>query len=272
MGTGYWLQEPLWVTVWTGNAECATSILRSQAKHPADLLLCKAELICEAAHLKEIEFVRLAIETVPPFTAWPLVKRNSTYDAQERDQYAVDKLCRVLETTTDPQVFELLFPFMTATCKPYQRVWWESRGDYFETWGTKRLQRAMDDGVLPIVQQLLHIKFSIGPQPLVGALERGHDHIVRYLFEIGARLDGALAVAAKEGNVPMLKLLLEKGAGKNKESMKNALREALMEGEEGIFRRLVDSGQARGVFNNKGKECLKRDLLRNDMIALLKLI
>lgn len=270
--------SPILVAMRLGRAQCLTALIQSLADFPSELLLCRAEMFREADRLCSIEYMHLAIEADPPFTACPAI---STWEYgshnHTRKQSAVETLCRFLNDTTSPEVFNLLYPVMTANCQAGKKPYWEHylTGDDFGRWGTKRMYKAVRDGCLPIVKKLVELKFSVGPQPMVEALGSGHECMIEYFFSLNVRLDGALSVPARSGDVQMAQLLLDKGAGKNKGSVRNAVEEAMLHRNEDMVMFLVGKARAKGTLNKKAKASLKRALEfenKLEMLPLLKLL
>ncbi|KAI8722997.1 hypothetical protein NCS52_00154300 [Fusarium sp. LHS14.1] len=269
--------SPISVAMRLRRTQCLTALIKSLEEFPSELLLCRAEMMREADRLCNMEYMHLAIEADPPFTACPAVRpRDYVFHDDTRKEYAVKIFRDFFNTTTSLEIFDLLYPIMTANCQAGEVPYWDyynSRDD-FARWGTKRMYRAIRDGCLPIVKRLVQLKFSIGPQPMVEALESGHDCMVEYFLSLGVRFDGALAVPARTGDVQMAQLLLDKGAGKNKESMRNAVEEAMIHGNEDMVRFLIGKVPAKGLLNKKAKVNLKRvleDKNQPDMLPLLKL-
>ncbi|EEU40587.1 uncharacterized protein NECHADRAFT_75880 [Fusarium vanettenii 77-13-4] len=270
--------SPISVAMRLRRTQCLTALIKSLEDFPSELLLCRAEMMREADRLCNMEYMHLAIEADPPFTACPAVRpRDYGFYDDTRKEYAVKIFRDFFNTTTFLEVFDLLYPIMTANCQAGEVPYWDyynSRDD-FARWGTKRMYRAIRDGCLPIVKRLVQLKFSIGPQPMVEALESGYDCMVEYFLSLGVRFDGALAVPARTGDVQMAQLLLDKGAGKNKESVRNAIEEAMIHGNEDMVMFLIEKAPAKGLLNKKAKANLKRVLgYKNqpDMLPLLKLL
>ncbi|RSM05028.1 hypothetical protein CEP52_006521 [Fusarium oligoseptatum] len=262
-----------------GRNQCLAALIKSLGEFPTELLLCRAEIFREADRICKLEYMHLAVETDPPFTACPAVRlRDYGFYNDTRKEQAVRIFRDFFETTTMLEVFDLLYPIMTANCRAGETPFWEyySTGDDFARWGTKRMYKAIKGGALPIVKRLVQLKFSIGPQPMVEALESGYDCMVEYFFSLGVRLDGALAVTARSGNMQMAQYLLDRGAGKNKESVRSAIEDAMLDGNEDMVMFLIEKARAKGVLNKKAKADLKRRLLgyrgKPEMLPLLKLL
>ncbi|KAJ4327246.1 hypothetical protein N0V84_002376 [Fusarium piperis] len=270
--------SPILVAMRLGRVQCLTALIKSLAGFPSELLLCRAEIFREADRLCRIEYMYLAVETDPPFTACPAIRTSDSWlHTDTPKEYAVKVLGDFLNKTTSPEVFDLLYPIMTANCQAGKTPYWEyyRTNDDFGRWGTKRMYKAAHDGCLPIVKKLVELKFSIGSQPMVEALESGHECMVEYFLSLGVRLDGALAVPARSGDVQMVQFLLDKGAGKNKESVRNAVEEAMVHGNEDMVMFLIEKARAKGMLNKKAKTSLKRvlgDKNKLEMLPLLKLL
>ncbi|RTE81595.1 hypothetical protein BHE90_003860 [Fusarium euwallaceae] len=271
--------SPITVAMRLGRNQCLAALIKSLAEFPTELLLCRAEIFREADRICKLEYMHLAVETDPPFTACPALRlRDYGFYNDTRKEQAVRIFRDFFETTTMLEVFDLLYPIMTANCRAGETPFWEyySTGDDFARWGTKRMYKAIKDGALPIVKRLVQLKFSIGPQPMVEALESGYDCMVEYFLGLGVRLDGALAVTARSGNMQMAQYLLDRGAGNNKESVRSAVEEAMLDGNEDMVMFLIEKARAKGVLNKKAKADLKHRLLgyrgKPEMLPLLKLL
>ncbi|UPK90808.1 hypothetical protein LCI18_001743 [Fusarium solani-melongenae] len=270
--------SPISVAMQMRRNECLTALIKSLEDFPSELLLCRAKIFREADRMCNMEYMHLAIEADPPFTACPALRpRDYGFYDDTRKEHAVKIFRDFLNTTIFLEVFDMLYPIMTANCQAGKVPYWDyyGSGDNFERWGTKRMYKAIRDGSLPIVKRLVQHKFSIGPQPMVEALESGYDYMVEYFLSLGVRLDGALAVPARTGDVQMAQFLLDKGAGKNKESVRNAVEEAMIHGNEAMVMFLVEKAPAKGLLNKKAKANLKRvlgDKNKPDMLPLLKLL
>ncbi|KAM0425473.1 hypothetical protein ACHAPT_009262 [Fusarium lateritium] len=265
--------SPILIAMQCDNTKCAAALLQSLADFPSELLVCRAEMIREADRLYKLEYMHMAIQADPPFTECPEIRTLNYGYNRTRSEQAVDTFCNFFNDTTSLEVFDLLYPPMTANCRPGETPFWEryETMDDFVRWGTKRMYRAVRKGALPIVKRLVELKFSIGPQPMVEALEGGWPCMVEYFLSLGARLDGALAVPARAGNTQMVQLLLDKGAGENREGIRNAVEAAMLEGNEDMVRFLVEKTRAKGAFNKKTKANLKRHLEWRNMTEMLPL-
>ncbi|RSL68038.1 hypothetical protein CEP54_002967 [Fusarium duplospermum] len=270
--------SPITIAMRLGRNQCLSALIKSLAEFPTELLLCRAEIFREADRISKLEYMYLAVEADPPFTACPAIRLRDygTYNDTRKKQ-AIRIFRDFFETTTMLEVFDLLYPIMTANCEPGKTPYWEyyQTADDFARWGTKRMYKAIKDGSLPIVKRLVQLKFSTGPQPMVEALESGYDCMVEYFLSLGVRLDGALAVTARSGNMQMAQYLLDRGAGNNKESVQNAVVNAMVDGNEEMVMFLIEKARAKGVLNKTEKADLKRLLgckRKPEMLPLLKLL
>ncbi|KAM5356889.1 hypothetical protein ACJ41O_003535 [Fusarium nematophilum] len=272
----FWLGSPIAAAVRTGHIGCVVALLRSQTEHPTELLTCRADVIFHASIHGRADLVRLAIRYGPPLSECQgLWATASPGVHQTRVRCALAQIVQVMSMMNDLEIFDLLYPLLTLGCKMHQPVWWHYQGDDFGCWGMRKLQRAIGCGRLPMVKRLLGLGFKLGLHPLVEPIEKGHVDVVFYLIEAGARLDGALAAAVRQGKpgkAPMLTYLLERGAGRNKETMQMAIREAMWSGSEEMVRLLVDKGRGRGVFNKSAKAGLRRDLEKGGLENMVKLM
>ncbi|KAJ3528825.1 hypothetical protein NM208_g10031 [Fusarium decemcellulare] len=261
--TCLWVGSPAEIAVQTGNMECAILLMRNMAEYSDELDRCKLSMIVEAVRLQKLDFVAMVVETKPPLR--PCSRLYYMY----RDLYGI------VETTTEPRVFDLLYPIVSKTCKMGEFPWWQPYGPEFKTWGLRRLRRAVDDGCLPIVKTLLSFKFKLEQQPMVRAIQKGHENIVRYFVSIGASFEGALAAAAEEGNLEMARFLLENGGGKAIKDLRKAVWVAMMDNHEDIARLIIDSARNRRLLGGSKKAEWKRELEsrgRDNMLGLLELM
>ncbi|KAF4987757.1 hypothetical protein FGRMN_10181 [Fusarium graminum] len=168
------LESPVKVAVETGNIHCASIILHSLADHRHELYLGREEIITTVSLPKQVDFLRLAIESGPPLTAYNIVApslhdhlwMHSRGEPDTRTKAGVI-LSKMLETTTDLVVFDLAYKAVLAGYVEEEGVWWtvppESFGepaDTLSSWGARRLQRAVLDDSPRIVQRLLQLGYS----------------------------------------------------------------------------------------------------------------
>ncbi|KAF5009055.1 hypothetical protein FDECE_4707 [Fusarium decemcellulare] len=261
--TCLWVGSPAEIAVQTGNTECAIVLMRNMPKYSDELDRCKLSMIMEAVRLQKLDFMAMVVETKPPLRPC------------SRLYYMYRHLYGIVETTTDPRVFNLLYPIISKTCKMGEFPWWQPYGPEFKTWGTRRLRRAVDDGCLPIVKTLLSFKFKLEQQPMVRAIQKGHEDIVRYFVSIRLSFEGALAAAAEKGNLEMAKFFLENGGKKAIEDLRKAIRVAMMDNHEDIARLIIDSARNRRLLSGSQKATWKRELEsrgRDNMLGLLELM
>ncbi|KAF5661758.1 altered inheritance of mitochondria 6 [Fusarium heterosporum] len=168
------LESPVKLAVMTGNIHCASIILRSLVDHRHELYLAREEIITTASLPKQVDFLRLAVESGPPLTAYDIVApslsdhlwMHSRGESSTRTKAGV-VLSKMLETTTDLEVFDIAYEAVLAGYVEEEGVWWtvppESFGepaDTLSSWGARRLQRAVLDDSPRIVQRLLQLGYS----------------------------------------------------------------------------------------------------------------
>ncbi|KAM0340153.1 hypothetical protein ACHAPU_010645 [Fusarium lateritium] len=168
------LEHPLKVAVKTGRLQCASILLQSLADYPQDLYFCREEIITTVSLPQDADFLRLAIESGPPLTAYCIVSpslhdqlwMHSRGDPSTRTKAGVE-LSRMLETTSNLEVFDLAHKAVLAGYVEEEGVWWtvppesfENPADTLSSWGARRLQRAVLDDSPLIVQRLLQLGYS----------------------------------------------------------------------------------------------------------------
>jgi Ankyrin repeats (3 copies) len=116
-------------------------------------------------------------------------------------------------------------------------------------YGATALSYACDKGHVDVVKLLIergadvNVKDTFyGEVPLGWALSHGHAQIVRLLLDKGASgIERALASGVQDGNVEIVKVVLEKG-GLKPETLSNALRRASSVGNKEIIELLKKAG------------------------------
>jgi len=276
----FWLGSPLKVAIDRGRTKCAAILLKSLIgvafdlglgliSYPTDLLPARAETIIRAMLQEQNDYaVRRTIDAEPSLRPSPDPLEGAALHSRESLEHmyrlkplrvsAWKKLHEILEETTDLDVFNLVYPF-----RLFDYVWrLKPRSpEDIQAWGIKRLERAARDGCLPILERLVQLRYKLGTQPLVEPLVRRNDDVIDFLLRHrGTSLDGALAAAVRTSNWRVVRILVDRGAIRNKEGMHNAIRDALVHGREEMFMLLFETGKVKGVLNKKAKANLRKDV------------
>jgi hypothetical protein len=257
--------------------QCASILLKSLAEYRFELTLCRADIITTASLPKQKEFLRLAIDAGPPLTAYnllipPLSSQLYLFgrsDPETRSRAGV-ALSKILETTTDVEVFDLVYAAILAGYNEEERVWWTKRPNTFpyeahtlSSWGMKRLQRAVRDDCISIVERLFQLGYNLDPNHSLAEANDENRKLVEYLVDSETTRDTALPTAVRNGNVRMVELLFKEGAGRNRRSARKAIYAAIYIGSDGdteMLRVLTSQPCSAGLFNQKTRRCFKRNL------------
>lgn len=271
------LGNPAIVAVRTRNMQCASMLLNSLNGDLPELNHCQEDIITAASLPEQIEFLRLAIDAGPPLTAYNFrlpsladhlyFHGRSYLDTRSGAGIAISK---ILETTTDVEVFNLVYDAILAAYNEEEGVWWTKPPKTFSyaahtlsSWGTKRLQRAVQDDCLPIVERLFQLGYNLDPShSLVEANDENRD-LVKYLIDSEITRDKALPAAVWNGNVRMVELLFKKGAGRNRKNVRKAIYAGIYRGSTGqgteMLRLVTSQPGLEGLFNQGYRRCFRRD-------------
>jgi hypothetical protein len=270
------LGNPAKVAVETGNMQCASILLKSLAEYHSELNLCREDIITTASVPEQIEFLRLAIDAGPPLTAYnvPMSSFSSRLhmfgrsSLDTRSQAGV-ALSKILETTTDVEVFDLVYDAILAGYNEEEGLWWTKPLKTFpcaahtlSSWGTKRLQRAVRDDCTSVVERLFQLGYNLDPNYSLAEANDENRNLVKYLIDSETTRDTALPTAVRNGNVQMVELLFKEGAGRNHRNVRKAIYAAISIGCNGdteMLRVLTSQPCLEGLFNQETRRCFKRD-------------
>ncbi|KAM0185407.1 hypothetical protein ACHAPA_010545 [Fusarium lateritium] len=265
------LGSPAKIAVETGNFQFASILLKSLATNHYELSLCRGDIITAASLPEKIDFLRLAIHAGPPLTAYNILlpsladhlyfSGRSYFDTRSEAGVALSK---ILETTKDLQVFNLVYDAILAGYNEEEGVWWTKPPKKFSyaahtlsSWGTKRIQRAVLDDCLPIVQRLFQLGYNLDPNYSPAEASHENRDIVNYMIDSGRTRDTALSTAVRNGNFEMVELLFREGAGRNGKNVRRAIYAAMDIGSNGgdrsteMLRVLMNQPGLEGLFNRR---------------------
>ncbi|KAF5990163.1 hypothetical protein FBULB1_210 [Fusarium bulbicola] len=257
---------------------CGKSLIR--LANPVKLAV-QDDIITEAALLDRIEFLRVAIETGRPLTRYRLLAPSiadmiwmSGRTGLSSRSPAGIKLSKMLETTTNIEVFNLVHDALLEGYSEDEGVWWtkglSSGADTLASWGLRRLQRAVLDDCLPIVRRLIEMGYAVGPTRSIEDLKDEEPDVVADIINGERTVDVALPIAVKRGNLEMVKLLSVAGAHKKRKNVRKAMRIAMEQGNHEILEILTSQGSSAGSLNRKAKQRWKKDLESSGNQNMLK--
>ncbi|KAH6953449.1 hypothetical protein DER45DRAFT_575890 [Fusarium avenaceum] len=271
------LGNPVKVAVQTGNMQCTSMLLKSLAGDRSELNLCRQDIITTASLPKQIEFFRLAVDADPLITAYNIILPslsshlflNGRSYLNTRSSAGV-ALSKILETTTDIEVFNLAYDAILAGFDVEEGVWWTKPPKTFSyaahtlsSWGTKRLQRAVLDDCLPIVERLFQLGYNLDPNHSLAEANDENRDLVKYLIDSEITRDKALPTAVWNGNVRMVELLFKEGAGRNRKNVRKAIYAGIYVGSTGggteMLRLITSQPGLEGLFNQGYRRCFRRD-------------
>ncbi|KAI6753993.1 hypothetical protein HG530_013169 [Fusarium avenaceum] len=271
------LGNPVKVAVQTGNMQCASMLLNSLKGDLSELNLCREDIITAASLPARIEFLRLAIDVGPPLIAYNIrlpsltdhlfLFGRSYLSTRSRAGVA---LSQILETTTDLEVFNLAYNTILAGYNEEEGVWWTKPPKAFSyaaltlsSWGTKRIQRAVLDDCLPIVERLFQLGYSLGPNHSLAEANDENRDLVKYLIDSEITRDKALLTAVWNCNVRMVELLFKQGAGRNHKSVRKAIYAGIYIASTGgsteMLRLITTQPGLEGLFNQGYRRSFRRD-------------
>jgi hypothetical protein len=270
------LGNPAIVAVQTGNMQCASILLDSLKGDLPELNLCREDIITTASLPEQIEFLRLAIDAGPPLTAYNICLPSLADHLYFHGRSHLDTrsgagvaLSKILETTTDVEVFNLAYDAILAGFKEEEGVWWTKPPKTFSyaahslsSWGTKRLQRAILDDCLPIVERLFQLGYNLDLNHSLAEANNENRDLVKYLIDSEITRDKALPTAVMNGNVRMVELLFKEGAGRNRKNVRKALYAGIYIGSTGggteMLRLVTSQPGLEGLFNQEARRCFER--------------
>ncbi|KAF5695283.1 hypothetical protein FDENT_587 [Fusarium denticulatum] len=280
------LANPVKLAVQLSKMECLTLLLKSVSDRERELDVYRMDIITEVALPDQIEFLRVAIETGRPLTRYRLIApsiadmiwMNGRTGPSSRSPAGI-KLSKMLETTTNLEVFNLVYDAILEGYNEDEGVWWtkglSSGADTLATWGLRRLQRAVLNDCLPIVRRLVELGHSVGPTRSLKGLEDEEPGVVADIINGEKIVDVALPMAVKRGNLEMVKLLFVAGTHKKRKNVRKAMRIAMEQGTHEMLEVLTSQGSPAGLLNRKAKRRWRKDLEKvgkQDMVKWLEIM
>ncbi|KAF5626121.1 altered inheritance of mitochondria 6 [Fusarium sp. NRRL 52700] len=277
------LANPVKLAVQLGSMECVALLLKSVSARDRELEVYRNDIITEAVLPDQIEFLRVAIESGRPPTRYRLVApsiadmiwMNGRTGPSSRSAAGI-KLSKILETTTTLEIFDLAYDAIMAGYNEDEGVWWtkglSSGADTLASWGLRRLQRAVLDDCLPIVQRLVELGYSLGPTRSIEHLKDEEPDVIADIMNGERTVDVALPIAVKRGNLDMVKLLIMVGAYKKRKNVRKAMRIAMEQGNHEMLEVLTSQGSPAGLLNRKAKQRWRLELQNSGRKNMLKWI
>ncbi|CVK86439.1 uncharacterized protein FMAN_06289 [Fusarium mangiferae] len=261
--------------------ECVTLLLKSVSSRERELDVYRKDIITEVALPGQIEFLRVAIETGRPPTRYQILApsiadmiwMNGRTGLSSRSLAGI-KLSKMLESTTNLGVFNLVYDAILEGYTEDEGVWWtkglSSGADTLASWGLRRLQRAVLDDCLPIVKRLIELGYSLGPTRSIEDLKGEEPNHVADIINGERTVDVALPVAARRGNLEMVKFLVMAGGHRKRKNVRKAMRIAMEQGNHKMLEVLASQGSPAGLLNRKAKQRWKKDLENSGRQNMLK--
>jgi hypothetical protein len=275
------LANPVKLAVQLGEMECLILLLKSVSARDRELDIYRMDIITEVALPDQIEFLRVAIESGRPLTRYRLVApsiadmiwMNGRTGPSSRSPAGI-QLSKMLEKTTNLEVFNLVYDAILQGYNEDEGVWWtqglSSGADILATWGLRRLQRAVLDDCLPIVRRLVDLGYSVGPTRSIEDLKDEEPDVVADIINGERIVDIVLPIAVKRGGLEMVKLLFTAGAPKKRKNVRKAMRIAMEQGNHEMLEVLTSQGSPAGLLNRKTKRRWKKDLESSGRQNMLK--
>jgi hypothetical protein len=130
---------------------------------------------------------------------------------------------KILETTTNLQFFDLAYDAILAGYTEEEGVWWTTpprsfpgAADTLSSRGIRRLQRAVVDGCLPIVERLLELGYYVGSTHSLKASEDVTRDLANYLIYNNRARDIRLLNVVQFGNYKLIKYVFRGRLGNRK--------------------------------------------------------
>ncbi|PNP82785.1 hypothetical protein FNYG_04016 [Fusarium nygamai] len=280
------LANPVKLAVQLSQMECLILLLKSVSDRERELEVYRKDIITEVALPDQIEFLRVAIETGRSLTKYRLIApsiadmiwMNGRTGPSSRSPAGI-QLSKMLETTTNLEIFNLVYDAILEGYNEDEGVWWtqglSSGADTLATWGLRRLQRAVLDDYLPIVRRLVELGYSVGPTRSIEDLKDEEPDVVADIINGERTVDVALPIAVKRGNLEMVKLLFKVGAHKKRKNVRKAMRIAMEQGNHEMLKVLTSQGSPAGLLNRKTKQRWKKELEylgRQNMLEWLEMM
>ncbi|KAF4434685.1 altered inheritance of mitochondria 6 [Fusarium acutatum] len=280
------LANPVKLAVQLDKMECITLLLKSVCARERELDVYRKDIITEVALPDQIEFLRVAIESGRPLTRYRLLApsiadmiwMNGRTGLSSRSPAGI-KVSKMLETTTNLEVFNLVYNAILEGYNEDEGVWWtnglSSGADTLSSWGLRRLQRAVLDDCLPIVRRLVELGYSLSPTRSIEDLKDEEPDVIADIINGERTVDVALPIAVKRGNLEIVKLLFMAGARRKRKNVRKAMRIAIEQGQHEMLEVLTSQGSPAGLLNRKAKRRWKKDLEssgRQNMLKWLEMI
>ncbi|KAF5539373.1 altered inheritance of mitochondria 6 [Fusarium napiforme] len=280
------LANPVKLAVQLGEMKCVTLLLTSVSTRERELDVYRMDIITEVTLPDQIEFLRVAIESDRPLTRYRFIApsiadmmwMNGRTDPSSRSPAGI-QLSKMLETTTNLEVFDLVYDAILEGYTEDEGVWWthglSSGADTLATWGLRRFQRAVLDECLPIVRRLVELGYAVGPTRSIEDLKDAEPDVVADIINGERIVDVALPIAVKRGNLEMVKLLFVAGAHKKRKNVRKAMRIAMEQGSQEMLEVLTSQGSPAELLNRKAKRRWKKNLEREgkkDMVKWLEMM
>ncbi|KAI7767129.1 hypothetical protein LZL87_009531 [Fusarium oxysporum] len=275
------LANPVKLAAKLDKMECITLLLKSVSARQRELDLYRQDIVTEVSLPEQIEFLRVAIESGRPLTRYRFLApsivdtiwMNGRTDLFTRSPAGI-KLSKMLETTTNLEVFNLAYDAILDGYSEDEGVWWtkgfSSGADTLASWGLRRLQRAVLDDCLPIVRTLIELGYALGPTRSIEDLKDEEPNVVADIINGERTVDVALPIAVKRGNLEMVKLLFMAGAHRKRKNVQKAMRIAMEQGNLEMLEVLASQGSPAGLLNRKAKQRWKRELEKAGQQDMLK--
>ncbi|KAH7178157.1 hypothetical protein DER46DRAFT_590669 [Fusarium sp. MPI-SDFR-AT-0072] len=275
------LANPVKLAAKLDKMECITLLLKSVSARQRELDLYRQDIVTEVSLPEQIEFLRVAIESGRPLTRYRFLApsivdtiwMNGRTDLFTRSPAGI-KLSKMLETTTNLEVFNLAYDAILDGYSEDEGVWWtkgfSSGADTLASWGLRRLQRAVLDDCLPIVRTLIELGYALGPTRSIEDLKDEEPNVVADIINGERTVDVALPIAVKRGNLEMVKLLFMAGAHRKRKNVRKAMRIAMEQGNLEMLEVLASQGSPAGLLNRKAKQRWKRELEKAGQQDMLK--
>ncbi|KAH7253643.1 uncharacterized protein BKA55DRAFT_566029 [Fusarium redolens] len=275
------LANPIKLAVKLNRMECITILLKSVSDSQRELDLYRKDIVTEVSLPEQIEFLRIAIESGRPLTRYQFLAPSiaesiwmyGRTDPCSRSPSGV-KLSKILQWTTNLEVFNLAYGAILEGYSEDEGVWWtkgfSSVADTLASWGVRRLQRAVLDDSLPIVRRLVGLGYTLGPTRSIEDFTDEESDVVDDIINGERTADVALPIAVKRGNLEMVELLFMAGAHRKRRNVRNAMRIAMEQGNLEMLDVLASQGSPAGLLNRKAKQRWKQELEDSGRQNMLK--
>ncbi|KAF4953336.1 hypothetical protein FGADI_6102 [Fusarium gaditjirri] len=275
------LANPVKLAVKLDKMECIALLLKSVSDIQCELDLYRTEIVTEVSLPEQIEFLRVAIKSGRPLTRYRFITPSVTDILWMNGRTGVFtrslagiKLSKILDTTTDLGVFNLVYDAILDCYNENEGVWWvkgfSGGADTLSSWGLRRLQRAVLKDCLPIVRRLVELGYALGPTRSIEELDDEYPRVAAGIIDGERTIDVALPIAVKRGNLEMVKLLFMAGAQRKRKNVRKAMRIAMEQGNHEMLEVLTSQGSPAGLLNRKAKRRWRRELKKAGQQDMLK--